>query len=228
MWSQWCTLAYRTARQVMTLDIVSVVWLDRARLVLPRLAETALTFRFLDPAEVREFAGDPAADLAAPMASRICTGRDYCFAALDGNRLACYAWFALGSIEAEYHRGSQPHSGVAVSFPPNVAFMYKGFTHPLFRGRSLYGAVVSLGLAALETHGIDTVLSTMDWTNQPARRALRKVGAEELGLCYRWGWSRWMHTWPPREALRRGACFGTEAAVERRQGLPPLRPRSIG
>ena len=216
------SIVYRAARKVMTLDVTAAVWLDRHRLILPEL-EPELAVRFLTPADVQRLALDPANDLPAAMAPRAECGRDFCMAVLCGDRLAAYAWFALGSIEAEHQRGPQPNSGVAVSFPSAVAFMYKGYTHPDFRGCGLYGAVVGSGLVALEPHGVKSVLSTMDWTNGPARIALSRIGFEELGLCWRWGWGDWMHTWAPRAARRRGASFGSQAVVEPRLPVPPPR-----
>jgi hypothetical protein len=150
------------------------------------------------------------------MAERIAQGNDFCFAAMHGERLASYAWFALDSIEAEHNRGAQPKSGVAVSFPTSVAFLYKGFTHPDYRGRKLHGEVIGRALVELAPLGIDAMLSTTDWTNSAARRALAGIGFEELGLCWRWGWGDWMHTRPPREAQSRGACFDNGAVVRPR------------
>lgn len=208
MWSRVGLLAYRAARKVMTLDVTAVVWLERSRLSLPDAAG-GFTYRFLAESDVRELARDSANDLSADMAGRIAGGCDFCFAAFSGDRVASYAWFALGSIEAEHHRGPQPNSGVAVSFPAHVAFMYKGFTHPSFRGRKLYGAVVGRGLIGLQDQEVDTLLSTMDWSNVAARAALARIGFVGVGYCWRWGWGDWMHTRPPEEARRRGARFGS-------------------
>lgn len=220
MLSQLGSIAYRAARKVMTLDVTAVVWLERSRLRLPDVGGE-FTFRLLSASDARALADDPANDIPGTMADRLHGDRDFCLAAFSADRLASYAWFAVGSIEAEHHRGPQPKSGVAVSFPSTVAFMYKGFTHPDFRGRKLYGAVVGHGLVGLKSCGVQSVLSTMDWTNTPARLALGRIGFEELGFCWRWGWGDWMHTWAPRAARRRGASFGSQAVVEPRAELPP-------
>jgi hypothetical protein len=213
MWSTLGPLAYRAARKVMTLDVTVLVWLARQKLRLPGIDDASVAFQFLAPGDVRRHGRDEANGLVPEMGERIAAGNDFCFAAFCDGRLASYAWFALGSIEAEHNRGAEPNSGVAVSFPADVAFLYKGFTHPDFRGRKLHGEVIGRALLELEPRGIGAMLSTTDWTNRAARRALAGIGFEELGLCYRWGWGDWMRTRPPREAEGRGARFDRQAAV---------------
>ena len=198
----------------MTLDVTVVVWLDRGKLRLPDIDEAGVSFRFLSAEDIRQLAVDDGLELHASMADRLEGSRDHCFAAFCGERLASYAWFARQSIEAQHNRGSQPKSGVSVSFPSHVAFLYKGFTHPEFRGRKLHGAAVGRGLLGLAPYGVNIVLSTTDWTNRAARKALGGIGFEELGLCFRWGWGEWMHTRAPAEAVRRGARFDAAAKAD--------------
>lgn len=217
MWSRFCSLAYRAARKVMTLDVTVVVWLKRESLRLPANDETRVAFQFLAPDEVEQHARDESTGLNPAMAERIAQGSDFCFAALEGARLVSYAWFALDSIEAEHNRGAEPASGVAVSFPTNVAFLYNGFTRPEYRGRKLHRAVIGRALLELAPLGIDAVLSTTDWTNRAARRALAGMGFEELGRCYRGGWGNRLYVRPPREAARRGARFDDEASAQPRK-----------
>ena len=84
--------------------------------------------------------------------------------------------------------------------------MFKGFTHPEFRGRGLYGMVNGLAIRNLSDKGITHVLSTMDWTNRAARKSCRRLGFTELGLIYRWGWGRGMHT----NAFHTGQSLGIQ------------------
>jgi hypothetical protein len=162
-------------------------------------------------------------------ADRIAGGRDSCFAAIEEDRLAAYAWFARGSIEAENNRGGQENSGVAVSFPDHVAFMYKGFTLPDYRGLGLYRRINRLAMLGLGVHGVQYLLSTLDWTNHAAYRSCRQIGFVQLGRLWRWGWNCSMHTTAPRAAKQLGCRFGEAAIVNERrsppsdqtQGVPP-------
>ena len=230
IWHRWRKLgtstflgwaAYRLAQRLMRLDVTRVVWLESANF--PEPAGDGLAFRFLDAEEVRRHSRDPAHGLDASPADRLEGGQDFCFAAVDGERLAAYAWFALGSIEAENNRGRFENSGIAASFPEHVAFMYNGFTHPDYRGRGLYGQVNGLALRALSVHGVQSLLSTMDWTNRAARKSCARLGYRQLGFNWRWGWRNWMHTRATRGAAQYGVHFGDEALVQPRRPTSPTR-----
>ena len=111
----------RVGQAIIGLQIIEVIWLKRNRLKLSLEVDPRFRFRFLSADEVAKFATE------SRQRSRPVDGRPGCcrlrhvFAALDGERLAAYGWYALGSIEAEHN------FGVALSYPPQVAYMYKGF-----------------------------------------------------------------------------------------------------
>ncbi len=197
-----CAL-YRLAQHGMTLDTSRLVWLDGATARFAEPADSRLTFRFLTPEDIRKFSGDTSNELNDSFADRIEAGQHLCFAAIAAEpsgdlRLAAYAWFSPHKVEAEYNVGKHKNTGIDFSYPDHVVFMYKGFTHPDFRGRGFYGMVNGLALRGLADRGITHILSTMDWTNNAARRSCRRLGFVELGLACRWGWGRWMHTKLPR------------------------------
>ena len=210
---------YRMAQKLMVLDISKVVWVD-AKSVGPFEPPQGFTFRQLTAAEVGRYAGsDPALGLDLELADRTMSGRDFCFAALSGDRLAAYGWFALGSIEAYHNRGNHPGTGVAVSYAEDVAFMYNGFTHPDFRGNRLHSAVKAFALQELAAHGVTKMLGTTDWTNYASRNSFRKLGCQDLGCTFRGGWGRCMLTLAPAAAKKRGIRFGSKAVVVGRKKL---------
>ena len=207
-------VAYKLARRVMTLDVTHLMRLSSERVSLPGDESGEFTFQFMTAEDVRRFSG--ANGLSVELASRIKWGRDFCFAALSKDRVAAYAWYALGSIEAEHNRGGTVSSGVAMSFPGDMAFMYKGFTHPDFRGRGLYGQINARALEALRSHGVTTVISTADWTNWSALNSCWRLGYEDLGLIWRGGWGQWMFTRVPRKGKTLGINFADNARVQSR------------
>jgi len=222
--SGWHDLAlwlYRAVGRLITFDVTRLLHLDKGDLREPRI-DPAFEIRLLTPLEVAEFARDPANDLDASLSARMTCGRDLCCAALDGEQLAAYAWFALGSIEASMHRGRRPRSGVAVSYPRSMALVYKAFTRPEYRGRHLYPAVLAHGLHELAPRDVSQLLDTAEWMNGSALTACRRLGFRELGTTVRVALGPLAFTIRPLLATKYGVLFGRQAKVHPR--VPQANP----
>ena len=193
----------------MNLTVFNVIWLDVERLGTSLKSNSQFEFRFLSPEEVCDFAADPSNDLDESMTVRSADGRDFCFAALSDGRLAAYGWYALESIEPDHN------FGVAMSYPPKVAYMYKGFTHPDFRGKRLHGVGMALALRELTKRGISKLVSTVDWTNQPSLKSCYRLGYVSLGHFVKFGFGRFTISFSPSAAKRREIKFEAHAESRR-------------
>jgi hypothetical protein len=198
-----------------SVEIVHFLLLERGRMRVPDM-DGCFETRFLTPEEVGRFAATPAYRLSRDFADRASAGLDLCFGAIHGDRLASYGWYALHSVEPEHAAGS------ALALPPDIAYMYKGFTHPDYRGCRLYGACMGRALQILEGHGLDRLVAFVHWSNAASLRSCKDLGYRSLGL---------LAVGPggpvrvPREARRLGVRFGGEAAPalrSRRQLLEAL------
>lgn len=132
--------------------------------------------RFLTPDEVRRYAEDPRNGLSPHFADRVDGGFDMCFGAVHGDRLANYGWYAFTAVEPEHA------AGVSLGLPTNVAYVYKAFTHPDFRGRRLNGACVAEAASVLSTQGVDLILAMIYWSNEGSLRSFKRLGFRRLGL----------------------------------------------
>lgn len=203
----------RLLRSVFRLQVIEVISLDETDLKDTPMYAPEIRFRFLTAAEVANFSCDPANELGPEFAGRIVSGNDCCMAALDGDRLAAYGWYARGSVEAEHNFGT------AMSYPEHMVYMYKGFTHPDYRGLRLHGIGMSLALQKLSGSGVCSLISTVEWTNTASLRSCDKLGYRRLGRL----WSvigkgnRLCIT--PKAARQLGVRFGSTATVT---------PRPIG
>jgi len=166
----------RVGSKVCGLNVIHVVWLDVAEVVVTAASLPQFTFRFLSPAELEVYARDPANDLEPDLVARSADGRNSCFAALDGDRLAAYGWYARDWIEPEHCYG------FGLKMPAHVAYMYKGFTHPDYRGQRLHGAVMGLALREFATHGVNALISTVEWTNDASMKSCARLGYRRLGV----------------------------------------------
>lgn len=185
-----------------SLSFVHVMELRSDRMRVPDL-DACFRLQFLSPEQVRGFAANAANDLPPDFVRRAERGWDLCFGAIHGDRLASYGWYALHSVEAEHS------AGTPLGLPRDMAYLYKGFTHPDFRGQRLYAACMGWALEQLgERYGIERLLAFVYWNNTPSLRSCRHLGYDRLGL---------LVVGPdgpvrvPPEARRRGVTFGEEA-----------------
>ncbi len=206
----------RLGRLAAGLQVVEVVWLESSQVGDLSGEDPRFEFRFLRADEVRRFAENSDLKLSSELAARIEAGRDMCFAALEGERLAAYGWYALDCIEGEHN------FGVPMSFPADAAYMYNGFTHPDYRGLRLHGRVMGLALLGLEAKGVTRLVSTVDWTNHPSLRSCQRLGYERLGRIVTIGGNLAVVLKSPAKALARGVRFGRQA--DQRSSLPLPKP----
>jgi ribosomal protein S18 acetylase RimI-like enzyme len=170
------SIADRLAAKVIGLCVSHVFCFEIGKTVFPPPPDSEAVYRFLTPSEIREYAADPVNELEASMADRVQVGHDLCFGVLVNRRLAGYGWCALGSIERE-HTG-----GIDMSLPRHIGYMYKGFTHPDFRGLRFNANRIALAAAALAERGIRQLVCLVDWTNWASLHSCRRGGGQDLGL----------------------------------------------
>lgn len=199
----------RMLQRAASVEIVHLVTLRIDGVPAPRTG-SGFERKRLTPSEVRRHASVRDNKLAPSFARRAAAGRDLCFGTLHQGRLANYGWYALGSIEAEHA------AGTAIGLPPNVAYMYKLFTHPDFRGRRLNEACMARAATELRAQGVERLVAFVRWGNEASLRSCERLGFQRMGM---------LVVGPggpiriPPEARRVGLVFGAEAqaALESRR-----------
>jgi hypothetical protein len=185
-------------------SIFKVVWLDRDLLRMPP-RNPDFEYRLLTADEVGRFAQDPDYYLGPEIAERVRIGREKVFAALSGDRLAAFGCYALGSI------GPERASGIAMSYPSDVAYMAFGLTHPDFRGARLHGLLMGLALQELEAFGVTKLVSIVEWSNASSLKSCWRLGYRCLGTMTATGGSRGAFGTYPKAAKALGVKFGRQA-----------------
>lgn len=188
---------YRVAQRFIVLDITHLMMLDANDVVAPASADD-LTFDFLTPDDVSLLSRDETNGLNAAMSDRMSREGDFCLAAFTNAQLVGYAWFAFERVGADCNQGESSLTGVGIAFPASVCFMYKGFVRGEFRGRRIYGRLMSRALTLLSGRKITGILSTADWTNFAAHKSCYGIGYRYLGLVWRFGHPRRMFTVTPK------------------------------
>jgi hypothetical protein len=218
MWRAYGTVATilflcdRFLASAIHLDVETIVWLQSDAIQVGPEQAPDFQFRFLTAEEVETFAAEPEYHLTPECAERIRRGRDFCYAALarDG-RLASYGWYAVEHIEAEHCAGAE------LQLPQCVAYMYKGYTHPDFRGARLHGAGMGGALRALEDHAVTALISIVHWRNCASLRSCKRLGYVTLGHLVSWQVRGERHIRVPEPSHVHGVRFGAHCAAAVRE-----------
>lgn len=173
-------LLYKSFQKFMTLDITWLMRLDAADLK-PRRTPGDVALRRLSEQQVRSHSLLPDYQLTGEDADRLQQSSHQCLAVFVDNQLAAYSWYAFEGVPAKLNRGASEASGVALTYPRHMAFLYKGFTLPKYRGRGLYGLLQQYALRLFDAQGISTILSTAEWNNASALTSCTRLGFQAVG-----------------------------------------------
>ena len=106
--------AYQAVGRIAPCDVAYAYQLDTSQAQAPSGgAPQSAEYRFLSSDEVSRFAADAANQMSTDGQRWLDDGSVSCFAVLLDGRLAAYAWFAAGRVEAEHNRGSSRLDGLS-------------------------------------------------------------------------------------------------------------------
>ena len=112
------------------------------------------------------------------------------------------------SLDLDVQMVTEVKRGDRLELPDDVAYMFKGFTHPTYRGRRLHAAAMALALTELGHRGVRGLISTVEWTNEASLRSCDRLGYERLGRIAQSGpFNRRRVSIPAEIATKRGVKF---------------------
>jgi hypothetical protein len=135
------------------------------------------TALFLPADMLRRFDEDPRCEMSAAFVEQALARGDECFALLDGDTLAAYGWYSfrptpIGLPEMLLH------------FSADYVYMYKGFTHPRYRGQRLHAIGMSMALRHYLARGYKGLVSYVESTNFDSLRSCQRMGYRVFGSVY--------------------------------------------
>lgn len=128
--------------------------------------------KFIDEITARRFASDEM-ELPEKFIGEAIEKADYCYGIFEGGSLASYGWYSKDTTEIE--------EGLEFCFNPEYVYMYKGFTHPMYRGLRLHGVGMANALKDLTDMGFKGLVSIVESTNFNSLRSVYRMGYRDLG-----------------------------------------------
>ena len=174
---------------------------------------------FLAPDAIWRYVREPEYDLDEESVRRSLAAKDECFAIRDGDRLAAYGWYSRAST---FHVSDT----LRLHFDPQWVYMYRGFTHPAYRGRRLHAIGMTMALASYMERGSRGIVSVVESWNQASLKSCNRMGYKEFGSIYEVRIGKLLGIKRPTSALlRRHLIFRTPGCEAFGFWLEPLKPR---
>ena len=171
--------AYRAARKVTDVAVWNGVVVTMDTLDGNFLSEPKRGLgRFCDAAELKLYASDPIYDLDDAFIDHATALGDRCYAFIENGALLSYGWYARHPTGAG--------RGIVLHFDPAYVYMYKGFTHPRFRGQRLHAIGMASALEAYTNAGARGFVSYVDSANFASLRSCERMGYRTFGHVVVW------------------------------------------
>jgi GNAT superfamily N-acetyltransferase len=137
-------------------------------------APAGIDLRLMSQADMLDLCPQSDLDLRAERVARAYARGYFCVAALSGDTVAGYCWFAFNPL---------PHlDGVWVRFGEDVAWPYKSLVRPQFRGKGIAPALYRFGDAACRERGRTRSVICMETHNAASVSAAARSGYAPSGL----------------------------------------------
>jgi hypothetical protein len=125
---------------------------------------------------LRTHAEQPEYDLSDSFQRRALAVDDECFAIRHADVLAAYGWY---STSANHFSDS-----LTLHFSPRWVYMYRGFTHPAYRGQRLHAIAMTLALRAYRARGFDGLTTCVEARNEASLKSCYRMGYRDFGTIY--------------------------------------------
>jgi hypothetical protein len=145
---------------------------DPAFLTLPPTYQAGM----LDSETVWRYAAQPDLDLPESFVRRALSVGDECFAIRDGDTLAAYGWYSSSANHFS--------DDLTLHFSHEWVYMYRGFTHPAYRGKRLHAFGMTLALAAYQARAFKGLVSCVEARNRASLTSVYRMGYRDFGTIY--------------------------------------------
>jgi len=131
----------------------------------------------LSDEQLRLLAGQPENEMSQEFLDHAAVRGDQCYGFLDNGRLAAYGWYSSAPTPVGI-------DDFVLSFSPSYVYMYKGFTHPDYRGQRLHAIGMTRALQYYLGKGFKGLVSYVESTNYDSLKSCFRMGYVQFGSVY--------------------------------------------
>ncbi len=103
------------------------------------------------------------------------------FAVFYDQSLASCLWLAIEDVPGEINHDGHPATQMPLYLPDNVGYVFNVFVKPEYRGRRLYGAMITELANRLGEEGFTGLTLTTEGSNYRALSSVRRMGFRMVG-----------------------------------------------
>ena len=187
---------YRVLQRVFVLEGVAVLVGDTGGVAPTN--EHAHDISAVSQEQMRRYIAEGQAPYCDELVGRLDSRQLWCFGAVEDDHLLSFAWFCLGSAEAEMNRGYCPATATAIRLTDDATFVFNAYTAESWRGRGLMSALLRCaGTTLQEQAGVRHLVGTTELVNRAALSAFGNAGIERRAVYWRYGIGSWAAGWYP-------------------------------
>jgi ribosomal protein S18 acetylase RimI-like enzyme len=165
-------LAYKSVNRLTLLMVLKCLTIDTVDEGFLQRNES-YTYEFLDAERLRALRENPEYEMKRDFLEDALGKGDECFAILDGDRLASYGWYST--------KPTKVNQDLEIDFDDRYVYMYKGFTHPSYRGQRLHAIGMTMALKHYLDRGHRGIVSWVEANNVSSLRSCYRMGYEDFG-----------------------------------------------
>jgi hypothetical protein len=136
-----------------------------------------LTATFLTDGMIRRLAGNPEIGMSPEFVEEALAKGDACYGILSGDALVSYGWYSTRPTRID-------PSELTLEFDEEYIYMYKGYTHPDFRGQRLHAIGMTLALDHYKSKGFKGIVSYIEADNFDSIKSAFRMGYRIFGSVY--------------------------------------------
>jgi len=166
-------LAYKSLSRMVRFKVLIGITIRRAD---PAFLDCDARYRcaLLEPEELRALGRDPVNEMPPEFLDAALGKGDECYAILEGERVASYGWYATTPTTLDL-------PDLRLHFSPQFVYMYKGFTHPDYRGQRLHAIGMTQALASYLGRGYQGLIAYVEANNFGSLKSVYRMGYTDVG-----------------------------------------------